>query len=101
MTVRSLIIYDSPLIVFNYYADIWHPFDPIFIKPVKSHYRDEWLFRTANNQISALALCDDEDINQEASNHVGLMPNNPLHLPDFWLAGIETLTYSEDVLHNK
>ena len=77
---------------------MWRPFDPIFIKRVKSQYRDEWSFRTAHNQLSALALADDGVVDRQASNNVGLLPDNPLHLPDFWLAGIETLTYREDII---
>ena len=75
-------------------TDIWRPFDPVFIKRLKSAYRDEWSFRTTHSQLDALALSGDDDLKHEAldSHSVGLMADNPLHLPDFWLAGIETAT---------
>lgn len=74
--------------------DVWRPFNPVFIKRVKSFYREEWSFRTVNTQMDALALSGDNDLRQEVSpmQSVGLTPNNPLHEPDMFLAGIESVT---------
>lgn len=93
VTVNQL-VFTSYLLLLMCYADIWRPFEPAFIKRVKSSYRDEWSFRTANTQRDALALSSDNDLKHEATHGdcVGLMPENPLHQPDIWFAGIETAT---------
>ena len=58
---------------------------------MKSNYRDEWSFRTARSQLDTLAMSEDDDLKHEAldSQSVGLMADNPLHIPNFWLAGID------------
>ena len=82
VTVSQLVIYilsatnSYTMSVCCVLADIWRPFAPAFIKRVKSAYRDEWSFRTANTQRDALALSSDDDIRHDASlgGCVGLMP---------------------------
>ena len=62
----------------------------LFIKCSKSAYKDKYSFRIVHSQLDVLALsegCIVDDCHQ----HSGcLVQCNPLHLPDFWLAGIET-----------
>ena len=69
----------------------------MFVKRLKSDYRNEWSFRTVYvDQRGALCLVDDVDWRRSCEEEVymlrpGLMSDNPLHMDDFFLAGIETI----------
>ena len=60
------------------------------MKRLKSTYRDEWSFRTVHSQFDALDLSENRFESEYRHDTVGLVESNPLHLPDFWLAGIDT-----------
>ena len=67
----------------------------MFIKRLKSDYRNEWSFTTVEQQ-RALCLVDDVDQRRSCQEEVhmsrpGLMADNPLHLDDFFFAGIEMI----------
>ena len=73
------------------------------MKRLKSAYRDEWSFRTVHSQLDALLLSEKRDTVQDEYQHntVGLMEGNPLHLPDFWLAGIDIATNRMCIMYNR
>lgn len=62
------------------------------MKRLKSAYRDEWSFRTVYSQLDALDLSENRVEDEYRHDTVGLVEGNPLNLPDFWLAGIDTAT---------
>ena len=67
----------------------------MYIKRLKSDYRNEWSFRTVEQQ-RALCIVEDVDLRRSCEEEVhmlrpGLMADNPLHIDNFFLAGIETI----------
>lgn len=60
------------------------------MRRVKSTYRDEWSSQKVHSQLNALAMSEDDDLKHEALDSQSGF--NALNIPDFRLAGIETMT---------
>ena len=67
---------------------VWKPFEPLFIKRVKSKYGEKYTFATVT-QLQALSLTEDLEMRQKYEQHHGLLAENPLHLNDFFFAGVD------------
>ena len=73
---------------------MWRPFEPLFVVRSKSEYREEWSFTTVNQYRALYMLGDDYEKHAyevEESERCGLLPANPLHLDNVFIAGIQMI----------
>ena len=66
--------------------EIWIPFEPVFIKRLKSKYRESWSFSI----LSQKTALSQDDLTVDDSSEQQLFPTNPLHLDGFHFGGIES-----------
>ena len=70
------------------------PFEILFIVRTKSLYREAYSFRTVNQYRALYIVGDDYDKHAyevENAEHRGLLLNNPLHLDNIFIAGVQKM----------